>query len=139
VASAKTRARKHRSDGGTMDHRLTEIYCIVWGTCAVGSPLLLYGRSAAFRQKWFPRVAMFNVLTIGGLLLVLAVQEGDPRKNLIFFVPVLALIAFSVTRTRVCGACGTISQPPNLWTPPQFCRKCGAKLEVSDGGAPPVR
>jgi hypothetical protein len=122
-----------------MDHRLTEIYFIVWGVCAVGSPALLYGRSAAFRQKWLPRVAMFNVVAIGGLLLVLALQNGDLRHNVVFIAIPLAVLVLVATRMRVCPGCGAISQPQNLWTVPLFCRKCGAKLDASDGGAPPVR
>lgn len=118
-----------------MGNALPTLYFIAWLVCAVGTTAVLFRASVAFRRRWFHRIALFNVIVIGGLLVALTFHDTTERRNWIFVVPVVALIAIAVTRARVCPTCGSITQPQNFWSTPQFCRRCGARLDGSDGGA----
>ncbi len=114
-----------------MGHSLTTTYVIVWLVCALGSTVRFFRRSVPFRQKWIPRVALFNVLVIGGFLLALAIRDEEPFAQLILGSAAIAFLVFLVvTRISVCPACGTVARPDNLLSRPKYCTRRGARLDI---------
>lgn len=109
-----------------MNETILAIYLSVWLACAVGSVLFFWGRSPQFKKRWHRRVAAFDVIVIGGMLIAATIPHW---RMLFFFAGASLFIGWvAVFQTRVCPSCGKVSQPANLVSAPNFCRKCGMRL-----------
>ena len=113
-----------------MNPALVTVYFVVWAACAVGSVAFFWHRDPTFKRRWYRRVSAFNIVVIGGFILVLVAQMSPPWWSFAIFLGMTLFIGWvNVFQTRVCPQCGKISQPDNLITAPSFCRKCGARLD----------
>lgn len=110
-----------------MNETLWAIYFPVWFALAIGSLLFFWRRDPAFKNRWYRRVTAFNIVIIGGMIVLMTIPNW-PAFTL-FLAGVLFIGWASVFQTRVCLSCGKVSQPDNLVTAPSFCRKCGASLD----------
>ena len=112
-----------------MNETLFIVYFVIWCVIAVGGFLFFRGKDPAFRKRWHRPVALVSTSIIGGMIVLIAALMGDWRTTVIFAAAALFFVWVSACRTRVCLACGKVSQPRHLVTPEKFCSSCGAELE----------
>ncbi len=107
------------------------VYFSVFAALVLGSWLFTRRLDAKAKKKWQPRLVLLAVAILGPffvlpmLILRIWLGLGIVVIFLVFFV------WLGVFKTRVCEACGTVTQPQNLVRTAEFCPKCGEKLTAS--------
>lgn len=109
---------------------LVTVYFVVWAVLGIGTILLFWGRTPAFKKKWDGPVSTINGLIISGFLIVLLVVDETPRPFAVLFFAVMAYMWYGSSKIRICGACGKTVHPRGWWpTPKKYCPRCGANLD----------
>ena len=106
--------------------RIVIIFFLTWLVLGVVSLYLFFiNKNAAFKRTIFP----WFVILVGMLFLSFLILLDGPRRDLLFMIPLIALISFlNIYRTRFCDACGkTVHNYRGLGRPRQ-CSKCGSML-----------
>lgn len=102
------------------------IFFGVWVVLGLFSTAFFFlGKNASLKRKvWPPFTIATAVLFVGFVWAI-----GFPPQVFFIIIPVVALITFLNLRSvQFCDACGKTIMHQNLFSTPQFCSKCGAKL-----------
>lgn len=110
-----------------MNKTLFALYFPIWIACAVAYVLLFWGRSPAFKRRWYRTAGVLFGTIIGGMLALFALPYWP--MFVLVLVALIFMIWAGVFQARVCLSCGKVSQPDNLITAPKFCNRCGSRLE----------
>lgn len=101
------------------------IVIAAWIALMVASFFLFYvNKNVRFKKKWFPRF----VVLIGVLFIAFVVWMGAPLAVLFFMVPVIALTFLNIRMTSFFDNCGRTITNQMFFSKPEYCAKCGAKL-----------
>ena len=94
-----------------MNTRLSIAYVVVWLVCAAGSAALFWKATPQSPRRWYRTVSVVDIVVVGGMTLILfAAARFDPA-GLAVCLAFLGFITWvAVFRTRVCGACGKMSE-----------------------------
>ncbi len=103
------------------------VFFATWVLLGIAGFYLFYlGNDVAFKRKWFPRW----IALIGVLFVLFIALTGFPMQMLLFAIPAILLISFvNIRQTRFCSSCGRMLWDSTPFSRPDFCSKCGAKLE----------
>jgi hypothetical protein len=107
-----------------------EIFPIFFGTWvvlgAISFAIFFLGKNATLKRKLWPPF----VIGAGILFVVFGYFMGFRGSTLYFIVPAVAVISIlNLRATRFCDDCGKTIINQNFLAKPEFCSKCGAKLQ----------
>lgn len=103
------------------------IFIGVWVVLGLFSAVFFFlGKNAQLKRKvWPPFTIATAVLFVG-----FAWAMGFPSEVFFVMVPAVALITFlNLRSTKFCDACGKTIMSQNPFSSPEFCSKCGSKLQ----------
>ena len=109
------------------------IFMATWIALGIAGFFLFHvNKNARFKKKCFPWFVAF----VGVLFIAFVAGMGAPLELLLFMVPFVALITFlNIRGTSFCDNCGRTSYSTFL-SRPEFCAKCGAKLDAGNRDHP---
>ena len=110
------------------DEAFAAVYFTVFAAIALGGWLYGSRLDPKALKRWYPRFSLFSIAVLAPFLLAPAFVWGNYVFGAIGCVVITLIAYIAVAKTRVCESCGTITQPQNLITPPDFCPKCGTQL-----------
>ncbi|WP_334078830.1 hypothetical protein [Microbulbifer sp. M83] len=99
----------------------------IWGVLGlIGFVMFFLGKDAQLKRKlWKPFVIATGALFIGFVCFM-----GFGGETLYIMVPATVLITFlNIRSTKFCDACGKTIINQNFLVEPEFCSKCGEKLQ----------
>ena len=90
-----------------------------------GFALFTLSRNAALKRRLRPPFIVGTAALFVGY-----VYLADPGGEALYFVvPGVILVGWlNLRMTKFCDACGRTAIHPNIFTRPEFCPRCGAKL-----------
>ncbi len=103
------------------------VFAVTWVLLGVlGFYLFYLGKDADFKRKWWP----WWIALIGVLFVLFIALTGFPLQTLLFAIPGILLISWlNIRQTRFCSSCGRMVLSSTPFLRPDYCSKCGAKLE----------
>jgi hypothetical protein len=110
------------------DTAFAVVFLAVFAVIALGG--WFYGRrlDPQALKRWYPRFSILCIAVLAPFLIAPMVVWGQYMAAVIASAVIVVIAYVAVAKTRVCEACGTVTQPQNLFTPADFCPKCGAAL-----------
>lgn len=107
-----------------------EIFPIFFGTWVVlgiiSFAIFFLGKNAQLKRKLWPPF----VIGIGVLFIGFTYAMGFGGEALYITVPAVILISvLNLRSTKFCDACGKTIINQNFLVKPEFCSKCGEKLQ----------
>jgi hypothetical protein len=103
------------------------IFFGIWIVLGLFSAAFFFlGKNAKLKRKVWPPFTIATAILFVGF----AWAMGFPSQVFLFMIPFVGLITFLNLRSvKFCDACGKTIMNQNPISPPQFCSKCGARLE----------
>ncbi|MBA2344926.1 MAG: hypothetical protein H0V83_07580 [Rubrobacter sp.] len=90
-------------------------------------------KNARFKRKYFP----WFMILVGVLFIAVVIGLGAPLKYFLLIALLVASITFlDIRGTRFCDDCGRTIRNPLPFSRPEYCPKCGAKLDVGNRDQP---
>jgi len=103
------------------------IFFGVWVALGLFSAaFFFFGKNASLKRKVWPPFTIATAIVFVGFVWAM----GFPSQVFLVMIPAVALITFLNLRSvKFCDACGKTIMKQNPFSTPQFCSKCGAKLD----------
>lgn len=108
------------------------LYFAVWLMLAGVSLLFSLSAEPAKKKIWNPWIGLFNLLVIGGFLVVFSIKGGGGYFTIFLLVFLVVIGYLGIFRTRVCERCGKTAQPDFTGKAARYCSRCGAELSPTE-------
>lgn len=110
-----------------MPEEIFPIFVGVWVVLGIISALVFFvGKNVKLKRKLWPPF----VIGTGVLFVAFSYAMMPSEQSLMLIVPAVALITFlNLRSTRFCDSCGRTVINQNFFVKPDFCSKCGYKLQ----------
>ena len=104
---------------------ITRIFTGIWIALGIGSIAFAMTAPARLRIKMQP---VLTVIIGAAFLSFLYLTSGN--KGVGFAVlPVLLITYLNIKTVKICPKCGTTNRNPYMFPVPDYCSKCGSRLD----------